>query len=76
VFRKVANGFRSNWSTQGYAEYRSVNGTVRIGEQFALAAVRDLVDDTLALCLINSPAAQSGEQLRMRRIAPYQNGLS
>lgn len=30
VFRKVANGFRSDWGAQVHACYRSVTGTARL----------------------------------------------
>jgi len=49
VFRKVTNGFRSDWGAQIHAGYRSVTGTARISGQSALAAVRDLVDGTFAV---------------------------
>jgi len=49
VFRKVTNGFRSDWGAQIHAGYRSVTGTARLSGQSALAAVRDLVDGKFAL---------------------------
>jgi transposase len=49
VFRKVTNGFRSDWGAQIHAGYRSVTGTARIAGQTALAASRDLVDGKFAL---------------------------
>jgi transposase len=49
VFRKVTNGFRSDWSTQIHAGYRSVTGTARLGGKSALSAIRDLIDGDFAL---------------------------
>ena len=48
VFRKVTNGFRSDWGAQVHAGYRSVTGTARINGQAALDAVRDFVNGKLA----------------------------
>jgi transposase len=44
VFRKVTNGFQSDWGAQIHAGYRSVTGTARLSGQSALNAIRDLVD--------------------------------
>ena len=44
VFRKVTNGFRSDWGAQIHAGYRSITGTARLSGKSALAAVRELVD--------------------------------
>jgi transposase len=49
VFRKVTNGFRSDWGAQIHAGYRSVTGTARIAGQTALAAIRNLVDGKFAI---------------------------
>lgn len=49
VFRKVTNGFRSEWGAQIHAGYRSVTGTARIKGQTPLEAVRSLVDGTFAV---------------------------
>lgn len=49
VFRKVTNGFRSDWGAQIHAGYRSVTGTARLSGQSALGAIRDLVDGNFAL---------------------------
>lgn len=49
VFRKVTNGFRSDWGAQIHAGYRSVTGTARLNGKSALAAIRDLVDGTFAV---------------------------
>ena len=49
VFRKVTNGFRSDWGAQVHAGYRSVTGTARLKGQTALDAVRDLIGGTFAL---------------------------
>jgi len=48
VFRKVTNGFRSDWGAQVHAGYRSVTGTARLKGQTALDAVRDLVSGSFA----------------------------
>lgn len=48
VFRKVTNGFRSDWGAQIHAGYRSVTGTARLSGQSALSAIRDLVDGRFA----------------------------
>jgi transposase len=44
VFRKVTNGFRSDWGAQIHAGYRSVTGTARLSGKSALSAIRELVD--------------------------------
>ena len=49
VFRKVTNGFRSDWGAQIHPGYRSVTGTARTAGQTALAAIRNLVDGKLAI---------------------------
>ena len=49
VFRKVTNGFRSDWGAQIHAGYRSVTGTARLSGQSALEAIRDLVNGTFAV---------------------------
>jgi len=49
VFRKVTNGFRSDWGAQIHAGYRSVTGTARLSGKSALGAIRDLVDGNFAL---------------------------
>jgi transposase len=49
VFRKVTNGFRSDWGAQIHAGYRSVTGTARLTGKSALDAIRDLVDGKFAL---------------------------
>ena len=49
VFRKVTNGFRSDWSAQIHAGYRSITGTARLQGQPAFAAVRDLIDGNFAV---------------------------
>lgn len=49
VFRKVTNGFRSDWGAQIHAGYRSVTGTARLNGQPALDAIRDLIGGTFAL---------------------------
>jgi transposase len=49
VFRKVTNGFRSDWGAQIHAGYRSVTGTARLSGKSSLAAVRDLGDGKFAV---------------------------
>lgn len=43
IFRKVTNGFRSEWGAQIHAGYRSVTGTARLSGKPALDAIRDLI---------------------------------
>lgn len=49
VFRKVTNGFRSDWGAQIHAGYRSVTGTARLSGQPALQAIRDLTAGNFAV---------------------------
>jgi len=49
VFRKVTNGFRSEWGAQIHAGYRSVTGTARLKGHTPLEAIRSLVDGTFAV---------------------------
>jgi len=49
VFRKVTNGFRSDWGAQIHAGYRSVTGTARLQGKSALQAVRELVEGKFAV---------------------------
>lgn len=49
VFRKVTNGFRSEWGAQIHAGYRSVTGTARLKGQTPLEAIRSLVDGAFAV---------------------------
>jgi transposase len=49
VFRKVTNGFRSDWGAQIHAGYRSITGTARLSGQSALGAIRDLVVGKFAI---------------------------
>jgi len=49
IFRKVTNGFRSNWRPDIHAGYRSVTGTARRQGQSAWTAIRDLVGGTFAV---------------------------
>lgn len=49
VFRKVTNGFRSDWGAHIHAGYRSVTGTARLSGKSALSAIRDLVDGNFAV---------------------------
>jgi transposase len=49
VFRKVTNGFRSDWGAQIHAGYRSITGTARLSGDTSLKAVRDLIDGNFTL---------------------------
>lgn len=49
VFRKVTNGFRSDWGPGIHAGYRSVTGTARRQGQSAWTAIRDLIDGTFVV---------------------------
>jgi transposase len=49
VFRKVTNGFRSDWGPGIHAGYRSVTGTARRQGKSAWTAIRDLVGGTFAV---------------------------
>ncbi len=49
VFRKVTNGFRSEWGAQIHAGYRSVTGTARLRGAPALDAIRSLIDGKFAV---------------------------
>ena len=49
IFRKVTNGFHSDWGAQIHAGYRSVTGTARINGKPAFDAIRDLIDGKFAL---------------------------
>lgn len=49
VFRKVTNGFRSEWGAQIHAGYRSVTGTARLRGTAAFRAIRSLIDGTYAV---------------------------
>lgn len=44
AFRKVTNGFDSEWGLQIHAEYQSATGAVRLAGQAALTANRDFVE--------------------------------
>ena len=49
VFRKVTNGFRSEWGPDIHAGYRSVTGTARLHGRSAWTAIRALVAGTFAV---------------------------
>ena len=55
VFRKVTNGFRSEWGAETYAAFRSVVATARIRGNIVLTAVQQ--------ALHSNPSAHQGEQL-------------
>ncbi|BBF81385.1 mobile element protein [Asticcacaulis excentricus] len=44
IFRKVTNGFRSQWGADIHAGYRSITGTARLRGLMPYAAIRVLVD--------------------------------
>lgn len=49
AFRKVTNGFRSDWGAQIHAGYRSVTGTACLHGQPALRAIRDFIGGNFAV---------------------------
>lgn len=49
VFRKVTNGFRSQWGPKIHAGYRSVTGTARLYGTSAWNAIRALIDGSFAV---------------------------
>lgn len=49
IFRKVTNGFRSEWGPDIHAGYRSVTGTARRQGQSAWTAIRHLIDGTFVV---------------------------
>jgi transposase len=49
IFRKVTNGFRSQWGPKIHAGYRSVTGTARLQGVSAWKAVRSLIDGNFAI---------------------------
>ncbi len=49
IFRKVTNGFRSDWGPGIHAGYRSVTGTARRQGQSAWTAIQALVGGTFAV---------------------------
>ena len=44
IFRKVTNGFRSEWGAEAYADIRSIVATGRLNGRTALAAIRQALD--------------------------------
>ena len=49
IFRKVTNGFRSDWGPGIHAGYRSITGTARRQGQSAWTAIRNLIDGTFVV---------------------------
>ena len=49
IFRKVTNGFRSDWGPDIHAGYRSVTGTASRQGQSAWTAIRNLIDGTFVV---------------------------
>ena len=49
IFRKVTNGFRSDWGPDIHAGYRSVTGTARRHGQSAWTAIQALVGGTFVV---------------------------
>jgi transposase len=49
VFRKVTNGFRSDWGAEVHAGYRSITGTARLHGKSAIEAIRELTKGRFAL---------------------------
>jgi transposase len=50
IFRKVTNGFRSDWGSKVYADFCSIVATARLNGQSPLAAIRN------ALTIRSEPA--------------------
>jgi transposase len=48
IFRKVTNGFRSDWGAKAYADLRSIVATARIAGTSAMAALRAALDTETA----------------------------
>jgi transposase len=48
IFRKVTNGFRSNWGAQAHAAFCSIVETGRRNDRSALAAIREALDTPAA----------------------------
>lgn len=53
VFRKVTNGFRSDWGASVHAGYRSLTSTAKLNATTAFDAIQTFVQD--ALCLTKAP---------------------
>lgn len=49
VFRKVTNGFRSDWGAEVHAGYRSITGTARLHGKSAIEAIRELTEGRFAI---------------------------
>ncbi|GGI78857.1 hypothetical protein GCM10007973_14400 [Polymorphobacter multimanifer] len=49
VFRKVTNGFRSDWGAEVHAGYRSITCTARLYGKSAIEAIRELTEGRFAL---------------------------
>jgi hypothetical protein len=45
IFRRVTNGFRSEWGAKVYADLCSIVATARLAGRSALAAIRDALAD-------------------------------
>ena len=56
IFRKVTNGFRSEWGAQTYAAFRSVVSTAKVNGRSVLADLRSV----LAAQSASGPVAQPG----------------
>jgi transposase len=57
IFRRVTNGFRSEWGAKVYADLCSVVATGRLAGRTALAAIRDAL---AAYALQPTAALESG----------------
>ena len=56
IFRKVTNGFRSEWGAQAYAAFRSVVSTAKANQRAVLETLRNV----LATASADNPVAQPG----------------
>ena len=48
IFRKVTNGFRSDWGAETYAAFRSVVSAAKLRNQTVLDALRETLAETSA----------------------------
>jgi transposase len=55
IFRKVTNGFRSEWGAQTYAAFRSVVSTAKVNDRSVLADLRRVLATTLNINVAPQP---------------------
>jgi len=63
IFRKVTNGFRSEWGAQTYAVFRSVVSTAKLHKRSVLEDLRRVLDTAST----GEAITGWGEQLPQRR---------